>query len=409
VSSHNGGENGDKEKIRAQLAKVLDCPQFRSSKRCSHFLRFVVEHAIENQLEALKERTLGIEVFERDPNYDTNQDPVVRSTAGEVRKRLAQYYLEPGREEELRIALPPGSYVPEIHPPPERNSPTVRPRPAVRLFPWKKAGLAAGGVALAATAVLLSVAFRRSDLDRFWDPVVSAPAPVVICVGQPRTYGFAAQKQGRLETWLESRAHDEAPPPDLAAVPFEEIVPLWDRYIALSDAQVYERMARVLSAKGKRTELRGNRSLSLSELRGKPVVLIGAFNNEWTLSLAGELRFVFQTDPQHHAELVRDRRNPDKTDWRVVNAWPNRKISADYAIVSRVRNPTTEQTVVIAAGITGFGTAAAGEMITNEEYFKQALQGAPPDWQHKNMQIVLSVKVMSGTGGPPQAVERYFW
>src|SRR5262245_65928898 len=109
-----------KQASLAQLARILESPQFRSSKRCSLFLRYVVEQASENHPECLKERTLGVEVFERDPQYDTNQDPVVRTAAGEVRKRLAQYYLEPGHEDELRISLPAGSYVPEVHEPPTK-------------------------------------------------------------------------------------------------------------------------------------------------------------------------------------------------------------------------------------------------------------------------------------------------
>ena len=74
---------------------IADSPQFRSSKRCSLFLRYVVQHAIDHELDCLKERTLGIDVFDRDPNYDTNQDPVVRTAAGEVRKRLASIISSP--------------------------------------------------------------------------------------------------------------------------------------------------------------------------------------------------------------------------------------------------------------------------------------------------------------------------
>ena len=80
-------------------------------------LRYVVERAIEGQTEHLKERTLGVAVFGRDPAYDTNLDPVVRVTAGEIRKRIAQYYHEPGHESEIRIDFPPGSYLPEFHVP----------------------------------------------------------------------------------------------------------------------------------------------------------------------------------------------------------------------------------------------------------------------------------------------------
>ena len=52
-------------------------------------LRYVVEQTLSGNEENLKERTLGVEVFRRSPDYDTNLDPVVRLSAGEVRKRLA--------------------------------------------------------------------------------------------------------------------------------------------------------------------------------------------------------------------------------------------------------------------------------------------------------------------------------
>src|SRR5262245_60745616 len=157
-----------KQPALTQLTRILESPQFRSSKRCSHFLRYVVERASENHFEGLKERALGIEVFERDPQYDTNQDPVVRTTAGEVRKRLAQYYLEPGHEDEPRISLPAGSYVPEIHLPAAKIEAVAAPRSIVNL---KWVFVAFGGIAIAA-AVLLSLSLRKTDLDRFWAPVL---------------------------------------------------------------------------------------------------------------------------------------------------------------------------------------------------------------------------------------------
>src|SRR5262249_52390729 len=137
--------------------------------RCSLFLRYVVERASENQLERLKERTLGIEVFARDPRYDTNQDPVVRTAAGEVRKRLAQYYLEPGHENEFRISLPAGSYIPEVHSPQAKIRVETAPRSGLNLW---RTWAAAGVLVISAIAIFLSLNVRKNDLDRFWAPVL---------------------------------------------------------------------------------------------------------------------------------------------------------------------------------------------------------------------------------------------
>jgi len=48
-------------------------------------------------------------VFGRRADYDTNQEAIIRISAAEIRKRIAQYYHEPGHETELRIELPLGS------------------------------------------------------------------------------------------------------------------------------------------------------------------------------------------------------------------------------------------------------------------------------------------------------------
>src|SRR5437867_1291361 len=81
--------------VRRQLNRILASPLFVNSKRSAKLLQYVVDSALEGKAEYLKERTLGIDVFHREPDYDTNQDPVVRNTAVEIRKRLAQYYTAP--------------------------------------------------------------------------------------------------------------------------------------------------------------------------------------------------------------------------------------------------------------------------------------------------------------------------
>src|SRR2546430_17456511 len=82
----------DKEKIRAQMERLLHSTHFRNSKRYPTLLRYMVEETLEGRGSHLKERTLGVEVFGRPADYDTASDPVVRVTVAEIRKRIAQYY-----------------------------------------------------------------------------------------------------------------------------------------------------------------------------------------------------------------------------------------------------------------------------------------------------------------------------
>src|SRR6201997_4171379 len=107
--------------IREQLQRLLAHPLFANSKRYPALLAYTVEQTLLGNAGELKERSIGVEVFGRAPTYDANSDPVVRITAGEVRKRLTQYYYDPTHRGELVIELPIGSYVPSFRGP-ERSA-----------------------------------------------------------------------------------------------------------------------------------------------------------------------------------------------------------------------------------------------------------------------------------------------
>src|SRR5579863_1303413 len=102
----------ERELVLNELEAISSSYHFRGSKRYPALLRYVVDAALDNRSGELKERTLGVEVFGRDPGYDVNADPVVRVSAGEVRKRIAQYYHENGESSRVQIELPLGSYAP---------------------------------------------------------------------------------------------------------------------------------------------------------------------------------------------------------------------------------------------------------------------------------------------------------
>ena len=98
--------------ILEQLERLLESHLFRNSKRYPNMLRHIVERTLAGQSEEIKERSLGVVVFGRSPDYDCSSDPVVRMSAAEIRKRLAQYYMEEGADAALRIELQRGAYLP---------------------------------------------------------------------------------------------------------------------------------------------------------------------------------------------------------------------------------------------------------------------------------------------------------
>ena len=108
------------EAIRGALVQVLSCGQFRGSDRLKRFLRFVVEEKLAGRGDALKEYTIGLEVFDRGPSFDPRVDTIVRTEARKLRARLAEYYHGAGSADPIQIDFTRGCYAPVFH----SNSPS---------------------------------------------------------------------------------------------------------------------------------------------------------------------------------------------------------------------------------------------------------------------------------------------
>ena len=368
---------------------------FRNSKRYPNLLRYTVERVLEGQLDHLKERTLGIEVFHRAPDYDTNMDPVVRTTAVEVRKRIAQYYQEPEHERELRISLPAGSYIPEFRLAPVRivgdpdPAPPVRDVAPTRAFPWDALGYALAGIAAIVIALIYFWPVGGSSpsaLDKFWAPVVNSPAPVLLLIGRAT--------HGSLDA-----------PPAPRPVTLTEL--MTEEGVAFADATTMARLTGLMISRGKAYHIRRFAAAKFEDLRDGPAILIGAFNNDWTLKLNHDVRFRFERVAP--LTWISDQQNPGFKDWLVDNSQPYAQVPRDYAIISRVQDPTTGRLLVTAAGLTKFGTAAAGEFLSDPQYIQGVVKRAPVDWDRKNMQIVIATKLVGESSGPPEIIATHFW
>ncbi len=101
--------------IDESLDQILSSSRFKGSAQLQTLLKYIVEGSIQGHDDALKERIIGIDVFGRKSDYDTADDPIVRSRVGLLRKRLAQYYeSEESRGSTVQIVIPNGSYRPSF-------------------------------------------------------------------------------------------------------------------------------------------------------------------------------------------------------------------------------------------------------------------------------------------------------
>jgi hypothetical protein len=401
----------EKSEIRDQLERLLADSFFSHSKRFPMFLRFVTERTLAGEAESINERWLGVEIFGRRADYDTAADPVVRVTAAEIRKRIAQYYQDPAHANEFRIALPSGSYVPRFHRPKEPFNATPKelnqaspetltvpeispvPHPAHRLRHFALVIALTTIVAgfLSAGSILFWQRMHRPAQDTFWQPILSANDPVLLCIADQLQYSAIALRD--------------------AAEPTHQIL-LKDNLTAVVMDDVYAtvKVAGILQSSAKKYTVRGEGATNLEDLRNGPTVFIGAFDNAWTLRLTNSLRYRFANNPDMSQHEIVDSRAPSRTRWMVdrsVQIATNNY--RDYAIVARFTDANTGKLSVIVAGIGRGGTIAAGEFITDSDDLAQLKRAAQAAGNKTNLEIVLSTQIIDGQPGSPQVEAAYFW
>jgi hypothetical protein len=132
--------------------------------------------------------------------------------------------------------------------------------------------------------------------------------------------------------------------------------------------------------------------------------LIGYSYTRWR-DISKELRYFI--DAERRPRMVTDNGKP--TQWSLPDLPGDRRTKEDYAIVTRVFHPDTQAMLVEVAGITQYGTEGAADLITRPDLLAEGFEGAPKDWQNKNLQLVVHVKVISGTAASPKVVAKYFW
>jgi hypothetical protein len=403
--------------IREQLNRLLAHLLFTNSKRYPVLLAYTVEQTLLGNASDLKERTIGVEAFGREPDYDVNLDPVVRTTAAEVRKRLIQYYYSPDHAGELIIELLVGSYVPSFREPLsrqpaaaniDRGVEAVEPLPQERSEPdastvdtqknavhpppylWLSVAVAL------LLAVLLGIGIDRvafsdrassriglSNMARFWEPITATSSRITYCLAAPTD-----------TVALQSRTVPMFPVREGGSLNVYDVITL-----ARSIAPLVPKNGefRVLAAS----------DTGFAQLREGPSVMIGAFDNPWTMRITQDLPIGFEFENQ--VREVVDRKSSPKGVWMLQWQVPGKSLARDYAVVARLHDKVTGQPVIILAGILGEGTEAASEVVSNPAYLDAMLQKAPKNWDQLNLEAVVEANVIEGHPGPPTVVAVETW
>jgi len=101
--------------VQSQLARIVASRQFRNAPRLSRFLTFVVEQSLAGRSDQIKGYTIGLEVFDKEDDFDPQTDTIVRVQARALRQKLDQYYRQDGADDPVHIVIAKGGYQPEFY------------------------------------------------------------------------------------------------------------------------------------------------------------------------------------------------------------------------------------------------------------------------------------------------------
>jgi hypothetical protein len=235
---------------------------------------------------------------------------------------------------------------------------------------------------IAGAAWKYRAAHPRTPLDSFWTPVLHDQSSVMVCIGgsvfsQTHTSGVAT-------------ATKEVDYP----------------FVSMQSVSAVAQLSALLASNGgATTQLQGAATTPLTELKEHPVILLGAYNNQWTLRLVQALRFHFA--PAEAGEAIVDAAHPG-VHWQRDETLPYSSAD-DYALLARFHDTTTDSWVVVLAGVGRNGTEAAAQFATSPHYMQLLRDKAGTDFANRNVEAVLKVSVIDGKTGAPSILAAQVW
>jgi len=433
--------SGMKAEVEAALAQILESEQFRRSQRSRLFLQAIIQKVLAGDFGSLKERILGIELFRRDPSFDTDRDAVVRVAANDVRNRLQEFYRQnPGIR--IQISLPAGHYVPTIEvrepasAPPKavaEATPPLVPAPAEtsieqpQIAPPPERAIAPARVvtrryAFTIIAVPVFAAVLLIGAINFWTLHRSSEAQTGIAALPPWSQLITPSK--RLDLVLADANLVAATVMLNKNIPIEEYASHKFNYLpnvqsqfgaylnqipltTVSDATIATRITELAAHAGSGVQVMYSNRLDVSALKGEePLLLVGsATSNPWVQLFNDRLNFQIVHKFDSGMDVCINRR-PQSGE--LATYIPERNpagVSQGYALIALVSNLTGKAKVLIIAGTSTEATEAAGEFVVNLNELSAALKSQNIRSAHpQHLEFLIRTSFVSGSAAKSEVL-----
>jgi len=192
---------------REHLQRVIDSATFHGSSASRKLLSYLGERTLADQVDDLKEYTIGVEALGRPAEYDPQVDPSVRVQISRLRKRLDDYCDREGSTGAFRIELPKRQFALRfVGPAAVADSEKGQPPPPPEMF-WRRASLAlptilalalgaflySGGLSSAPLSAAAAESGFTPEMREAWQPYFESDLPVKLSLGSLYSYEFPAE------------------------------------------------------------------------------------------------------------------------------------------------------------------------------------------------------------------------
>jgi hypothetical protein len=106
--------HGDSTQVLSALSEILASATFWNADRLKSFLEYVVLETVHGRGDGIRGKTIAQDVYGRRAETDGDPENVVRVDARRLRRRLAEYYEDEGRDAKVRIHIDSGGYTPRF-------------------------------------------------------------------------------------------------------------------------------------------------------------------------------------------------------------------------------------------------------------------------------------------------------
>jgi hypothetical protein len=428
VEGKPASQEPSKTEVRETMRRILASRHFVNAPTKQRFLRLICEYYLNGRASELNEYMIGCELYDRDESYNPALDPIVRVGAHGLRKRLEAYYKGEGKDDEIILEIPHGSYAPNFirRAAPQESSELANgaaDAPALVAFIENNSKILLNLLVLSLVIITITLAYSNTQLRRqtkasaqsretsgifesVWGGFLKDGNPALLVLGNPSVYRFwhptdpTSLSKMRVDLTLEeAKIMGDTLGRERLVVnnpPNSQLMLAYDEYACLGEAIGLYRLTGLFNRMGKNLTLKQNRRLIAEDLKNHNAILFG---NSWVKEWVGNspVRKCFTSGP---AAAISDQNllPGDEREYVAKYDEETGKLIEDYALIVVKPGISERKTVMIVAGTRSEGTQAAVEYLTDENYLVDLNQrfhrtiGAFP----KYFQVLLKVSVDNG-------------